>query len=78
MRKNGKTKLYGYVVIRLGDDNIYTQWSLNPNTDWSKGEDLIFNIHEETDKVIETLKNTHITGVEIYFDRIKLWLETTV
>lgn len=70
-------KLYGYVIIDLENKIIYTQWSENPHADWSLGEDLVFSL-EDTEEIKETLKNSYVIDVEVYNNRIKLWLVTNV
>jgi hypothetical protein len=72
-----ENKLYGYVIIDLENKMIYTQWSEDPNTDWSRGEDLVFSL-EDTEEIRETLKNSYVMDVEVSNNRIKLWLVTNV
>ena len=70
-------KLYGFAKIDLNKKLVYTQWAETPNPDWSRGEDLVFDIHEEADKVIETLRNSFVSDVEVGEDgSITLWLKS--
>ena len=72
-------EMFGFVKIDLNKKLVYTQWSERPDADWSRGEDLVFDIHEEADKVIETLKDSYITNVEVGEDgSITLWLKSKI
>jgi len=66
--------VYGYVIIDLSEKKIYTQWSLEHNADWSKGEDIVINIDPDNEKEIkQMLRGVRIKDVEVYTSSIWLW-----
>ena len=66
--------VHGYVIIDLNEKKIYTQWSLEPNPDWSKGEDIVINIDPDNEKEIkQMLRGVRIKDVEVYTSSVWLW-----
>jgi hypothetical protein len=74
-------ELYGFARLKVeeGKLKIYTQWSLEPNPDWSRGEDLVFTSPEDAEKITETFKDVCVENVEVGEDgSITLWLKSKI
>jgi hypothetical protein len=70
--------LYGFVKIDL-NKKVYVQWSEDPNADWSRGEDLVFTLPEDAERIAETFKDAYIENVEVSKDgSITLWLRSKI
>lgn len=73
--------MYGFAkfVVEDGKLKVYTQWTLEPNADWTKGEDLVFTSPEDKDKIIATLENSYIEKADVNEDgSITLWLKSKI
>jgi hypothetical protein len=73
-----ENELYGFVKIDLNNKKVFTQWSLSPNADWSKGEDLVFVVPEDKIEIEGTLKDAYIVDVDITPDAIILYLKAKI
>jgi hypothetical protein len=70
--------LYGLVKIDLNRKRVYVQWSEDPNPDWSKGEDLIYDLVEDSYYVWKTFYTACIIDVDITPDAIIFYLKATI
>jgi len=71
-------ELYGIVVVNLNSKKVYVQWSFEPNADWSKGEDLVFDWIEDAYYIARTFHKAHIIDVDITPDTITFYLKAKI
>ena len=75
------SEMFGFAKIKCenGKLKIYSQWSEQELTDWSRGEDLVFVLPEDAEDVKTILVDTYVYGVEIDEDgSIILWLRAKI
>jgi hypothetical protein len=72
-------EMYGFAKIDLNNKKVYVQWSFEPNPDWSRGEDLVFTLPQDAEKITQTFKDAYIENVEVSKDgSITLWLRSKI
>ena len=70
--------LYGLVKIDLNKKKVYVQWSETPNPDWSKGEDLVYDLVGDSYYVWRTFYKAYILDLDITPDSIIFYLKAPI